>query len=486
MEAYESGIPLILLTADRPPEHQGVGAPQTTRQVPLHRHLRGFWDAGPPEPLSRRIRHLRILVLQAVQQALGIPPGPVQINLPFRKPLEPHRDPDFTPPPDTYRPPRAVQRHLYPDPSQIQHVRQRVQEVEEGLVLVGADPLSDRDQEAVLSLARILGYPVLADPASGLRTRGSCRDGILSGYVFFLHTPRLRKALQQTRLWIQIGRFPTASEFHTFLEHAPGYHVQVDPFGRWLDFLHRSHIHLWGPLPDLLTRITEAMATRNSPWWRRWLDTGCRFEQALRGCLAGHPHLDEASVVYLLQRVLPAYGFLYVASSLPIRELERYLLAQPLDRPVMAHRALNGIDGTLSIASGIAATRGEPGLVLTGDLAFLHDLNGVLWGTRAEIALTVVVLHNGGGGIFHTLPVEAEPSLREVLATPHQADIPGLARGYGAEVYTASDRAAFQDLLQQPPERGMRVVVVPVSRETYPERLHRWLARGRQLLEHLI
>jgi 2-succinyl-5-enolpyruvyl-6-hydroxy-3-cyclohexene-1-carboxylate synthase len=352
--------------------------------------------------------------------------------------------------------------------------------------LVGADPLIDRDRDAVLAFARTVGYPILADPASGLRTRGSCKEGLLSGYVFFLRTPRTRQALLQTRIWIQIGRLPTASEWQDFLPHASGMHVLVDPYGRWLDFLPRTHHLLWGSLPDLLTGLTEAIPPRRGAWWRRWTDAGCRFEQALQGCLAGHPHLDEVSTVYLLQRALPAYGFLYVASSLPIRELERYLLAQPIHRPVMAHRALNGIDGTLSIAAGISAHRGEPGLVFTGDLAFLHDLNGMLWGTRNGIALTVVVLNNRGGGIFHTLPVEADARLREVLATPHQADIPALARGYGADVHTATDRATLQTLLQDPPNRGIRVVVVPVARETYPERLHRWLARGRQLLEHLI
>ncbi len=485
MEAHEAGLPLILLTADRPPEHQDVGAPQTTRQVPLHPHLRGFWDAGPPEGHPERLRHLRTLVYLAVQQALGSPPGPVQLNLPFRKPLEPHADSSFAPPPDPYRPPRATSRHLRPDPAGIAAVQEHLTRVEEGMLLVGADPWSEEDLKAILALARTLGYPILADPASGVRTRGTCRDGILSGYVFFLQSPRMREALRQTRLWIQIGRLPTASELHTFLHHAPGIHIQLDPHGRWRDFLHRTHAHLWGPLPELLMALCPFSSPRGSVWWRRWVETGCRLDQALQGCLAEHHSLDEASVVYHLQRALEAYGFLYVASSLSIRELERYLPARPLGRPVMAHRALNGIDGTLSVAAGVAAARGEPGLVFVGDLAYLHDINGLLWG-KEDLALTVVVLDNGGGGIFHTLPVNRFPELREHLATPHTVDLATLARGYGVEVRSVTTREELQAALTPRPERGIRVVVRTLSRATYLERLQRWLARGRQLLEHQI
>ncbi|MCF6191857.1 MAG: 2-succinyl-5-enolpyruvyl-6-hydroxy-3-cyclohexene-1-carboxylic-acid synthase [Candidatus Hydrothermae bacterium] len=485
MEAYEAGLPLILLTADRPPEHQDVGAPQTTRQVPLHSHLRGFWDAGPPEGRPDRIRHLRTLVHRAVQQALGSPPGPVQLNLPFRKPLEPHTETDFSPLPDPYRPPRATSRHLRPDPDQVAAVQEHLTHVEEGMLLVGADPWSEEDLEAILTLARTLGYPILADPASGLRTRGTCRDGILTGYVFFLQSPRMREALRQTRIWIQIGRLPTASELHAFLHHAPGMHIHLDPHGQWRDFLHRTRHHLWGPLSDLLNALAPFRTPRTSVWWRRWVETGCRLDQALQGCLAEHHTLDEAAVVYHLQRALETYGFLYVASSLPIRELERYLPARFLGRPVMAHRALNGIDGTLSVAAGVAAARGEPGLVLVGDLALLHDINGLMWG-KDGVALTVVVLDNGGGGIFHTLPVNAHPDLRNILATPHNVDLVTLAQGYGAEVYTVDTRVELGKRLQRPPDRGIRVVVCRMDRETYPERLHRWLARGRQLLEHQI
>jgi 2-succinyl-5-enolpyruvyl-6-hydroxy-3-cyclohexene-1-carboxylate synthase len=434
VEADLSRVPLMVCTADRPPEVRGVGAPQTIDQTHLYgRSTRWFADPGVPDEATRW--SWRSLGSQSVVEAVSGPhgPGPIHLNLPFREPLLGdaavggipegrlnggpwHRvDAPFSAPS-----PEAID-ELVASGSFVAGTR--------GLIVAGA---GCGDPDAVLALAKSLGWPVLADPRSGLRIGDrrvvAAADGVLRSLRFAeSHRPDI--VLRMGERW-------ASKVVHTFL--AGSMNVVVDPIG-WTD-PERSAVRVVRCDPTLfcLTLIAAKGMSNvaTTDWAVEWEEAEIRAQLAIATAFA---QMKKPTEPFLAQRVFAAGAggsHVVVSSSMPVRDLEAF--ARPrIDPPrVVANRGANGIDGVVSTAFGVALAAG-PTTVLVGDLAFLHDVSALVGPAAERPPLTIVVADNGGGGIFSFLPQANEidtDRFERLFGTPQSADPVAVARGFGWDV----------------------------------------------------
>jgi 2-succinyl-5-enolpyruvyl-6-hydroxy-3-cyclohexene-1-carboxylate synthase len=420
VEAHQGRVPLIVCTADRPPELHHVGASQTIDQVGLFT-TSTRWAVDPGVPEESEARAWRPLAARAVAEAQHGPlgPGPVHLNLAFREPLvgEPGPLPG-RPGPALVGPAARVAAWLS-EPLQ-----------GNGLLIAGAHAASDPAQ--LLLLGTRLGWPVLADPRSGCRVPGTiaAADAIvrtgpaLPETIVLLGAPWLSKAL---------------SEYVAAAAEGGARVIGVDPWWQWTDpsaVVTEFH-HVWGD-----SWIASALAAADGPETGAvdlaWLETWQAHEKAAQAAIeqALGSELSEPRVARTLARYASAdEATVMVSASMPMRDLEWY--AQTFEEPatVMANRGANGIDGVVSTAFGIAAS-GRRTIALLGDLAFLHDVSGLV--NLPDLPCTFVVVDNGGGGIFSFLPQATafdHPQFELLFGTPPTSDVADVARGFGLAVH---------------------------------------------------
>jgi 2-succinyl-5-enolpyruvyl-6-hydroxy-3-cyclohexene-1-carboxylate synthase len=436
IEANYANVPLLVLTADRPHELRDSGANQTVNQIGLYgQHVRWFFDVPLPEsnPSGVVLRSLRTLACRAVAETTGINAGPVHLNFPFRKPLEPL----YVPTDDTTGiPPRPDSRpfvhitaaHQAPTPAQIDTLAGLLSMSRHPLVIAGpraAASSSDPLIAVVKHLSRV-GIPVLADPLSNLRYADS---GAFSAYDAFglntlPHTPDLV---------ILLGGLPASKAIEDFLVKTdlPAV-VLLTANGRWTDPYHRL-THLFQA--DPATLITSALAQSSPDLDRSWGVWFATHEQATREMLENElkSRWFDGSIVAQVCAQLPPESNLFIGNSLPVRHLEQFALADGKPRRVFCNRGTSGIDGTVSTVYGIAAASPDRLTVfITGDLAFYHDMNGFLAANRLKLKVITVLINNDGGGIFRALPIAGfEPTFTDLFLTPHGLDFSHAAHLYG-------------------------------------------------------
>ncbi len=460
IEADESGVPLIVLTADRPPELRGTGANQTIDQVKLYGGaVRWFCETGVPEAQPGMTGYWRSLACRAWAAASGSAggfPGPVHLNVPLRDPLVPDPDGGPWPEPLDGRPGGAPWTS-FGEPPGGEPVR--VEWAERGVVVCGD---GDYDAGPLLDLAEAAGWPVLAEPSSGARQG----QNALSAYSYLLDTPGFAAA-HRPDIIVSAGRPGLSRGQLALLRGAPGpppaRHVVVAQGpGRWADPARTAtcvaaSVRLAGPPPD---------AAATAGWlasWRR-ADGGAR--RAADAILDTGADLSEPRLARDLAAALAAGSLLWAASSLPIRDLDRHMVPRPGVR-VLASRGTSGIDGLVSSAIGAAlahrAAGGGPAVALLGDLAFLHDAPGLMVGPgEPRPDLCLVVVNNDGGGIFSDLEQAAFTGpFERLFGTPHGAGLGDLAHAAGLP-FTRLKAAA--DLREALFGHGLRVVEVRTER----------------------
>lgn len=414
VEAYEAGLPLLVLTADRPPELRDVGAGQAIDQIKLYgRAAKWFVEVGNHEATPQRLRWLRSLACRAVWTALGDRPGPVHLNLPFRDPLVPPRE---LPADGTGRAEGAprLQRTLPASRADAPLRAGRRPLVVAGRLESRAGG-GDRGAAAA-ALAQRLGAPLLADPLSGAR-RGTTAvahyDALLRDEAF---------AAGALPDWVlRLGDLPTSKPLRRWLAALPDEIEQValEPEGLWHD-------------PDgVLARIVPSGGTievgdTEAGWLEHWAEGDAAARRALDTELGRQ--VNEPLVAAHLVASLPSEAAVVVASSMPVRDMEAFAPVRDDPPDVLANRGANGIDGTVSTALGVAATHDGPVVLLVGDVALVHDLGGLAAVGRAGLPLTIVLIDNAGGGIFDALPVAAATdAYEEHVATPPRVDFAAAA-----------------------------------------------------------
>lgn len=464
IEAQEGGVPLLVITADRPPEMRECASGQTIDQQKLYgSHVNFYHELAVPEASASLLAYLRQAVMHAHARTLRPDAGPVHVNAPFRDPLPPVEDgktadfADF----DWEK----FFAHITPAPEEIiQSVAPPMTTDVHGVIVAGpAQPADPRAYaEAVGAMARRLGWPVLADGLSPLRNHAALAPGLVTTYAGILRNQAAAERLKPDRI-ICIDSWPTSKVLRAWLEaaEAPMWLVTSRVGNR--DALHGRTQTLRCSLGAFTAQLPQANETNG--YERMWAGYERRVRLALDLRLEQTTDLFEMKAAWLLARHLPAGTPLSIANSMPVRDVE--FVWPTTDRGIrpMFNRGANGIDGTLSSALG-AAHGQPPAVLLTGDLALLHDTNGFLLRPKFHGSLTVVLINNRGGGIFEHLPVaQFDPPFEEFFATPQEADFTELCTAYGVRHMLVTEWGQFVELISTLPESGIRVLELRTDRK---------------------
>lgn len=462
IEAAEARVPLIVLTADRPPELRDVGAGQTIDQIKLYGGAaKWFVEVGTHEATPERVRWMRALACRAAWTALDGRPGPVHLNFPLREPLvldAPLPDEDPAPGRADGRP--WVAHPVVPTPAELPAVP--IAPAPRAVVVAGRDERDPALGEAIAAFAAAAGYPLLADPLSGAR-RG---PAAIAHYDALLRDQRLVAELAP-ELVLRIGDLPTSKPLRTWLAGLDGAEqVALDAEGAWHDPAGVVGTRIDASPRAVLAALTpEHRAAGDAGWLDRWREADRAAGGAIAAALGDE--LSEPRVAAELVGALPAEATLFVAASMPIRDLETFAAARDGGPQVLSNRGANGIDGTVAAALGAAAAGEGPVVLHIGDVALAYDLSALLSARRLGLSLTIVLVNNDGGGIFHFLPVAGEgDTFEEHVATPHGLDFAQAAALYGARHALVGDVAALRaELATSLAAGGLHVVEVRTDRD---------------------
>ena len=451
-EAHYSSIPLLLLTADRPPELQNCGAGQTIDQVNLfEKFVRGFHQAPLPDSKANSIKKLETILQTAYLESLGQNPGPVQINFPFREPFfSPDKSPCFS---KTDAKPMEVPHTDYKD--SIRDVSALTKGHKKVLIIAGEFAPSG----PVLSLLNKSPVPTLCDALSPLR-HASFKTSILR-YEQLIRNQSLRTKLQP-ELIITLGPLPTSKNLRSWIEQTKAERIIIEPRGVKVDpLVTPSHCFQL----DYHSIEELELAEQNASWVQAWLEEEEHIEKKLQEQFKNESTLHEAKLVRTLSDILPDDAVLHVANSMPIRDLEWFWRKTSTNRQLFGNRGVNGIDGTLGTALGLGHESGKPTFLLTGELAFLHDSNALLFSDHFKGSLTVVLINNHGGGIFHHLPISQQPEFHKCFLTPQSCDFSKLCEAHGLEHHLIQTWQDFEKQIQVSFPQGIRILEFPVDRE---------------------
>ena len=456
IEATEGRVPLLVLTADRPPELRDCGAGQTVDQQKLFGvAVRWYHEVALPD--RGRLDYLRQTAVQAWNQAHNSP-GPVHLNVVFRDPLAPVDMGEDLPPlaEDFFtaiappRPPK-VTLALPPLPPK-------------GLIIAGvaAPHAPEAYCQAVAQLSQRTGYPVLAEGLSPMRNWAALQPHLVTAYDSILRAPSAAAALTPDAV-IQLGPLPTSKVLRQWLTDTAAPRYLISPTTLNLDPTHGHTQYLRGEVTQLaLSEVQRDPATHT--YAQQWSGLEAQARQQLNKAIATADFGIESGVAWRLSQHLPPQTPLFVANSTPVRDVEWFWAAGDRHIVPYVNRGANGIDGNLSAALGVAH-RNRPGVFLTGDLALLHDTNGFLIHSYFQGHLTIVLVNNGGGGIFELLPIaQFDPPFTEFFITPQQVDVGLLCQSYGVEYQRMDSWDALTAAISRLPETGVRLLEVPCDR----------------------
>jgi len=496
IEAREARVPLLLLTADRPPELREVGAGQAIDQLKLYGDAtKWFFEVGCHEASPQRLRWMRALACRAYATSLEGRPGVVHLNFPLREPLVtsdplPH---DATargegapflarviPRASPAREPSGTGEAEYAGEG-LGALRKLLGRSRRGVIVAGRDergasPGGRTMAEAAATFAVGAAWPLLADPLSGAR-RG---EAAIAHYDALLRSETFT-AQAKPDLIVRLGDLPVSKPLRSWLaEHHETPQAAIDPEGAFHDPAASLSYSLASDPVLALPALEGAAPPAAEGWLESWRSADELAAEAIRAGLGGG-ELSEPAVAAELGVLLPHGATLFVASSMPVRDIETFWPVRPDPPRVLCNRGAAGIDGTVSSAFGAAAEAEGPVVLLIGDVALAHDIGGLLAARRLRLKLTIIVLDNGGGGIFDFLPVAGAPMARRPnprepradddiytrhVATPTGLDFASAADLYGLRYERVGDVRAFREALERALalERSS-LIAVPGKRE---------------------
>ncbi|ELZ24348.1 2-succinyl-6-hydroxy-2,4-cyclohexadiene-1-carboxylate synthase [Halosimplex carlsbadense 2-9-1] len=461
IEANQSRVPLLVLTADRPAELTDSGANQTVDQAKLYGDAVRWYKTLPePAPEARRLRSLRVAADRAVAETTGSDPGPVHLNFPVAKPLEPTETPGDVPDSLADEAPLAVDGRdgpfvrttsgrLEPNDAAMDEIAAALGSAERGLIVAGPLNPGVTDPEVVGELLDATGVPLLADPLSGLRHGPLVADRpVFGGYDSYLDAA----GWPDPDIALRIGASPTSKVLRRYLAEADARQVVVDPAGDWPEAEFTATDYVEADPGAAVSALAERVEDRSPADGDRGGDASAaawrtRFEraeaahwnlldEATESATAGTPF--EGAVLSEVVTGAPDPATVFVSNSMPVRDCDRFGRPRRADLTVLGNRGASGIDGITSTALGAGSATEGPLVLVTGDLAYYHDANGLLSVARCGVDATIVLINNDGGGIFHILPIEAfDPPFTEQFVTPH-----GLDFEHSADMYDLSFRRA--------------------------------------------
>lgn len=457
VEASHAGIPLIVLTADRPPELRDVGAGQAINQINLYgTSARWFVEAGNHEANESTLRHFRSLGCRAVFEATGADPGPVHINLPLREPLQPV----ITNLGELGASAAAVGRQDGAAWTSAKHPQPATPDLLEPLLRAKRPLFVVGEQHvlglaaAVASLASAIGAPVLADSLSQLRRHHLTEHAtIVCGYDLILRNAAARSNLKPD-LVVRIGETPTSKPLRSWLSELDVPQIVLDPRGTWQEPT-RIASEIWqcdllATIAAATDRVTEAHIP--SGWVNNWRVVEAATQSAIDHALQGEAFPFEPAVYRRVLDGLERGATIFMSSSMPVRDVETYGGIGRDDVRYLSNRGTNGIDGVISTALGVRAPYNcDRVIVFIGDLATLYDIGALATASRHGIPITIVCVDNDGGGIFSFLPLADYPEhFEDKIAAPSGVDLAAVVQAFGLEYTAPHDADALAAAVEQP------------------------------------
>ncbi len=444
-EADESGVPLVVLTADRPPELRGIGAGQTIDQVKLYGSaVRWFCEVGTHDADDGGLLHYRSVACRSLTAARGEPrPGPVHLNLPWREPLAPVAVEGAVTATDSLalegregRPLTAVTSiDLEPSAFLLDEVAGHIGDAISGVIIAGRQ-LDPELREPLAQLARASGFPILAEPTSQLRCGPHDRSRVISTYDSLLRDEHFARSVVPD-LVLRFGEMPTSKPLRTWLAESGADQIVVDPYGGWNEPTNRAAALLRADPTELAAGWATRLEKEARPAPQRWLDAESAAREAIESALSGD-EICEPALHLALGHAHRDGDLVYTASSMPIRDQEAFLPPTETDASFLCNRGANGIDGLISAGIGAAHASGRPTTIVCGDLGLLHDLGGLAALRDVSTPVRIVVIDNDGGGIFGFLP-QAEAldgeEFEALLGTPR-----GVNTAKAADLFELSHR----------------------------------------------
>jgi 2-succinyl-5-enolpyruvyl-6-hydroxy-3-cyclohexene-1-carboxylate synthase len=490
VEADEAGVPMIVLTADRPPELRDIGAGQTIDQLKLYGDaVRWFCEVGTHEANDEGLLHFRSVACRAYTSALGDPrPGPVHLNVPWREPLAPvpmqgqvtARDP-LALEGRGDAPLHAVMQAAHrADEAVLDRLAERIESAPRGLILAGRQP-DPRLAGPIAELAAAAGYPILAEPTSQLRRGPHDRSLLVTTYDAIV---RGRPQDLEPEVVIRFGDLPTSKPMRQWLAAIDELEqVVIDPAAEWREPTRRAATVMRSDpaatgrgLTERLSRMRPgAAAVAGSPFAAGWLEA----EQAVRDAVDRHlsslDELSEPAIWQALGRALRDGDSVFAASSMPVRDLEAFLRPGPEGVRFASNRGANGIDGLVSTSAGLSTGSGSRTWAVLGDLALFHDIGGLAAVSHAP-ELRLIVIDNSGGGIFHFLPQQEampETEFEALLGTPAGRDPAEAARLFDLTVAAPASPGELDEAMA-----GDAQMIVVRTDRTRNRQLHRELSQA--------
>ena len=454
VEASMSGLPMILLTADRPPELHDTGANQTITQPGIYSHYVRHEVNMPCPDTSIKAEFVLTTIDDAVHHARRSPAGPVHINCMFREPLAPvETGEDF----DDYIEPLASWRksrspfttysptHVSAASRDIDAVADILKQTLKGVLVVGR--LKTRaDADAALRLSRKLGWPTLPDIMSGLRL-GVDEKQLIHCYDRLLASERFH-VKRRPSVCLHLGGQVISRRLEDYLHvDKPQHYIMINSDPRRLDAGHQVTMRLESDIPAFCEQLIERLDDKQPDEWLEGFQNGAAtVNRIVDDILAKQTYLSEPTVARVISENIPATSGLFLASSLPIREMDVFASTEGKRVDLSANRGASGIDGTIASAVGYAVGANKPVTLFIGDLAFLHDLNSLAMVKKAPAAVTIVVINNNGGNIFSFLPIAQHHDIFEqFFVTPHNLHFENAAAMFGLQYNKVDNATAFTD-----------------------------------------
>ena len=433
VEADESGVPLLVMSADRPPELRGIGAGQTIDQIKsFGASVRWFSEVGTHEADDSGLLHYRSVACRALAKARGeVRPGPVHLNLPWREPLAPVQVQGAVTATDPLglegrgeQPLNAATRiSQAPTDFLLDEVAGHLRSARSGVIVAGRQ-LDPDLREPLARLAKATGFPILADPTSQLRCGPHDRSRVVASYDLLLRDERFAESMAPD-LVLRFGEMPTSKPLRAWISSSDADQLIVDATGGWNEPSNKAAAILRADPAALAVGWTERLSQEAQEAPAHWLEAEAAAQNALDAALADDDGITEPALHRALGAAHRDGDLVYTSSSMPIRDQEAFLASSTTDVSFLSNRGANGIDGLISSGIGAARASGRPTTIVTGDLGLLHDLGGLAALREVSTPVRIVVIDNAGGGIFHFLPQEAAMPAGEfeaLLGTPRGVD----------------------------------------------------------------
>jgi len=484
IEADLSRTPMLLFTADRPSDLLHSGSNQTISQDNIFSKS-ARWNRTLPEPElnERKFRSLRSAIARSLSECNGMSPGPVHLNVPFRKPLEPNNSPDESVIDFIENNPLAAEGRTGPytkltsgkpiiSEEDLLRISNLLSKSENGLIIAGPSTPNSISPDSLSLLSNTLGFPILADPLSGLRF-GKHVDSspICGGYDSYLN-PITTKNWPNPDVVIRFGAAPISLPLQNYLLRSGAYELLIDPTGKARDPVFSSS--------ELVS--CDPTWFSNSISCRLSLDPHDLFNHFLSAesdywaLIDSQNSFFEGSIASSLLDIASANSTIIVSNSMPIRDIDRFGKPSSKQLTLIGNRGASGIDGVISTALGAASSTTDQVTLLIGDVAYYHDLSGLLALNKFNLKLIIIEINNNGGGIFYRLPISKhDPPFTSGFRTPHDLDLSHYSNLYGFDftrVSTIKDfNLEYESALDQNNSCVIEVISDPLENQSTRENL---------------